>query len=56
MEYKTTWHGLHIILTLLTGGLWLPVWVWRWLTNNQHNAAVDRERFYPLPNIPIRRR
>jgi hypothetical protein len=20
-------HGLHLVLTVLTGGLWLPVWI-----------------------------
>lgn len=22
-------HGMHFILTLLTGGLWLPIWIIR---------------------------
>lgn len=24
-----TSHGLHLLMTLLTGGLWIPVWIWR---------------------------
>jgi hypothetical protein len=24
---RGTSHGLHLIITLLTGGLWLPVWI-----------------------------
>jgi hypothetical protein len=44
MEYKETWHGMHLILSLLTGGWWLLIWVWRALANADHNAWVDRHR------------
>lgn len=25
---RHTSHGLHLFLSIITGGLWLPVWIW----------------------------
>jgi len=41
MEYKNTWHILHLIITVLFP-FWILVWICRTLLNNQHNAKVDR--------------
>lgn len=27
-------HILHLLLTVLTGGLWAPVWIWRAIRGN----------------------
>jgi len=35
LEDRTTWHVFHFILTLVSGGLWIPVWVVCGLRNNQ---------------------
>ena len=32
---RGTNHGLHLILTLITGGLWLPVWLIVWACNGR---------------------
>lgn len=42
MEYKYTMHWLHILMVLMTGGFWILIWIWRTLSNNQHNQMVDR--------------
>lgn len=31
--HKRTRHGLHIFLCVITGGLWIPVYLARWLIN-----------------------
>lgn len=41
MYYKETAHFLHFILTLLFFP-WVVVWVWRVLSNSQHNKMVER--------------
>lgn len=35
---KHTKHVLHAVLTILSGGLWLPIWLWRSIINNIHNS------------------
>lgn len=42
--YKETWHAVHFIVTLLTGGFWIPVWIYCTLSNNDHNRRVMFER------------
>lgn len=37
MYYKTTWHILHAILSLITYGLWIPIWIGCALSNRAHN-------------------
>lgn len=41
MYYKETAHFLHFILTLLFLP-WVVVWVWRVLSNSQHNKMIER--------------
>lgn len=41
MTYKETSHGLHFLMTLLTGGFWILVWIWRTLSNSSHNRRVQ---------------
>lgn len=31
-------HALHLVMTILTGGLWIPVWVIVAAINNNTNA------------------
>lgn len=43
MQHKQTSHVLHLIMTFLTGGIWLLVWVWCATSNSRHNARLDQE-------------
>lgn len=43
MYQKETWHGFHFIMCLLTGLVWTPIWIWRTLSNNQHNRKVEMQ-------------
>lgn len=54
--YRTTWHFLHAILTILTGGFWIIIWLCCWASNNQHNARLDRQRFLDSLDSQRRRR
>ena len=40
---KSTSHVLHLILSLVTVGLWLPVWIIVTLSNSIQNRRIDRE-------------
>lgn len=40
MKYTTTWHGLHLILSLFTG-VWILIWVWRGLANADKNKQMS---------------
>lgn len=40
-------HLLHLVLTLVTLGLWFPVWVIVWLVN--HNRVVPRTDWLVQP-------
>lgn len=40
---KKTSHVLHLILSLITVGLWLPVWIIVTLSNSIENRRIDRE-------------
>lgn len=37
---KHTKHLLHAFLTLLFAGLWLPIWIWRSVSNKMHNTRA----------------
>ena len=37
---KSTWHILHIILTLLTG-FWIIIYIWRLFANAQYNRQLE---------------
>lgn len=38
---KKTSHLLHIVLSVLTAGIWLPVWVLVTVSNSLENAKID---------------
>ncbi len=40
-QKKNTNHILHLILSLLTGGLWLIVWVIVAVSNSRHNSRIQ---------------
>lgn len=42
-QKKTTNHILHLILTVLTGGLWTIVWIIVASKNSSHNKAIQGE-------------
>ena len=44
MRFKTTWHLMHLILTILTGLIWLPIWILCALSNNAHNKKLAFEK------------
>lgn len=37
---KHTKHLLHAFLTLLFAGIWLPIWIWRSVSNKIHNSRA----------------
>ncbi len=37
---KHTKHVLHALLTLISGGLWLPIWIWRSISNKIQNSRA----------------
>ena len=41
-QRKNTSHVLHLILSLITFGLWLPVWALVAISNGLENARIDR--------------
>ena len=57
-ELKTTSHIGHLIMTCLTGGLWMIVWLFCGLiTNNQNKEIKESNRmfeFYEKRNHEIR--
>ena len=40
---KKTSHVLHLVLSLITVGLWIPVWIIVTLSNSIENRRIDRE-------------
>lgn len=42
MNHVNTWHVIHFLLTIFTGGLWSPLWIWRASSNTAHNRKVDK--------------
>ena len=40
---KTTSHVLHLILSLITVGFWVPVWIIVCISNAIENYKVDRQ-------------
>ena len=39
-KLKKVSHGAHLILSIITGGLWLPIWIYVTLKASQHNKQV----------------
>lgn len=44
MKYRHTAHLFHALMTFMTGGFWLIIWLACWASNEQHNKVVDREQ------------
>ncbi|WP_159813720.1 hypothetical protein [Pseudomonas sp. 18058] len=42
-QKRSTNHILHVILTVLTGGLWLIVWGITMRNNDAHNKRIDKQ-------------
>ncbi|MBP1125233.1 MULTISPECIES: hypothetical protein [Pseudomonas] len=42
-QKKNTNHILHVIMTVVTGGLWLIVWGITMLSNDAHNKKLDKQ-------------
>lgn len=42
-QKKNTNHILHVIMTVLTGGLWLIVWGLTMRSNDAHNKKLDKQ-------------
>lgn len=43
MQYKSTWHFLHLVMTMLTGGFWILIWIYCALANADHNRRAAFE-------------
>ena len=41
---KQTSHFTHLVMTFLTCGFWIPIWVVCTLSNGQHNKNVEANR------------
>ena len=41
-QKKNTSHVLHLLLSIITGGLWIPVWVLCALSNALSRGTIDR--------------
>lgn len=43
MQKRKTSHVLHLLLTLLTGGIWAIVWILCAVADHSHNKAIGRK-------------
>ena len=43
MRKKNTMHVLHLLLSLISGGLWLIVWIICGVSNHFHNKGLDEK-------------
>lgn len=43
-HYKSCSHVVHFILSILTGGFWLPIWLAFGVHVSRHNSWVARQR------------
>lgn len=43
-DYKTA-HVLHLILSLITFGMWIPVWLIVTLSNSIERGKIDRKLY-----------
>jgi hypothetical protein len=41
-DYKTS-HILHLILSIITAGIWVPIWILVAISNASQRAAIDRK-------------
>ena len=42
---KRTSHGLHIFLTIITAGMWLPVWGVMWFVNREQRLILNVDEY-----------
>ena len=42
---KRTSHGVHIFASIVTLGLWIPVWVVMWFLNRDQHRVVDVDAY-----------
>jgi hypothetical protein len=55
----TSQHILHLLLTVFTGGLWIPVWIWRAVEGNApsdggpRSGSSTHSKFQPLTDAEI---
>lgn len=42
MKYVSTAHWFHAIMTFVTGGFWIVIWLACWASNNQENKKIER--------------
>lgn len=40
---KNTMHLLHVVLSIITVGFWIPVWILVTISNSIKNNRIDRE-------------
>lgn len=40
---KKTSHILHLLLSIITVGFWVPIWILVTISNNIENARIDRK-------------
>lgn len=41
-QQRKTNHVLHLLLTIITGGLWIIVWILVSISNASHNSSIER--------------
>ena len=41
-QKKSTMHILHLILSVITGGLWVIVWIIVAISNSNENRKIDK--------------
>jgi len=42
-EFKRTSHLTHFILSVVSAGMWIPIWILFGLLNSQHNKKIDND-------------
>jgi hypothetical protein len=42
---KRTSHGLHIFLSIITAGFWLPVWAIMWFMNREQRLILGVDEY-----------
>ena len=45
-QKKQTSHVLHLLLSVITGGFWLIIWLLCGIANNSHNRKIDAQIAY----------
>lgn len=41
--YYRTWHVLHLLMSIFTGGLWIPIWILCIIHNSWRNSRPKME-------------